>query len=363
MNANTSTIDAPMPTGTTGTGLDRFATIITHDPGLLRKVSPSDIAAGAEAADAMNHLLVEAIRATGAANNGEIGVADLRNINAYLRDNHLAEWTALHGDDETGEETGFHLVQADGAITDLFGFNAVNRVADSIYHLGFVVSNGRLVNEDGNLNAPLSAVSYWLNQLLATDLAGDALDNPEVSVDPVGGTGTGLDQLVAIIADDAVLGQRQSASEIYQGAMAADGMNHLIVEAIQATGAADEGVIEVSEVREMNVYLREHHLDQWTLLHGDDEKEEETGFHLVQADGAITELFGLNAVNRVADGLYHLGFEINRAGRFLNEDGNPNAHVTKVAEWLNLLLADDLADGSLLVLPVGVPSATEALFV
>lgn len=361
MDTNTSTTPVVIPQGTTGTGLDQLITAITEDSGLLKRISSADIAAGAEAADAMNHLLVEAIRATGAANNGEISVADLRDINAYLHEYHLTEWVLLHGDDEKGEETGFHLVQADGATTDLFGFNAVNRVADGIYHLGFAVSNGRLENEDGNLNAPLSAVSYWLNELLADDLAGDALDNPAVSIDPVGSTGTGLDQLVAIIADDAVLSQRLSASELYEGAMAADGMNQLIVEAIQATGAADGGIIEVAEVREMNAYLREHHADQWTELHGDDEAGVGTGFHLVQSDGAITQLFGLNAVNRVADGLYHMGFEINQVGRFMNEDGDPNAHITGVTEWLNELLAGDLANGSLLIQPVGVPMATDVL--
>ena len=44
----------------------------------------------------------------------------------------------LHGDDEDGEETGFHLVQNDGAKTRLFGDeNAIDTVADGIYHLGF----------------------------------------------------------------------------------------------------------------------------------------------------------------------------------------------------------------------------------
>ena len=38
---------------------------------------------------------------------------------------------ALHGDDETAEETGYHLVQNDGANTTMFGKNLVNAVADS----------------------------------------------------------------------------------------------------------------------------------------------------------------------------------------------------------------------------------------
>ena len=31
-------------------------------------------------------------------------------MNQYLRANHLAQWTTLHGDDENGETGGFHHV-------------------------------------------------------------------------------------------------------------------------------------------------------------------------------------------------------------------------------------------------------------
>ena len=79
----------------------------------------------------------------------------------------------LHGDDEDDSETGFHLVQNDGATTQLFGDeNAVNTVADGIYHLGFAIEDGSLLNEDGNANASLKDVAFWLNELLASDLAG-----------------------------------------------------------------------------------------------------------------------------------------------------------------------------------------------
>ena len=53
-----------------------------------------------------------------------------------------------------------------------------------------------------------------------------------------------------------------------------------------------------------------------------------------------------NAINTVADGIYHMGFEI-VCDRFLNEDGNRNASLEDVAFWLNELLEEDLNDGSL----------------
>ena len=80
--------------------------------------------------------------------------------------------------------------------------------------------------------------------------------------------------------------------------------------------------------------------DRWIRLHGDDEDGEETGFHLVQNDGAKTGCAANNAVDTVADGIYHLGFEID--GYRFPERGTATA--TSVSDrWrtLNDLLADD----------------------
>ena len=160
-------------------------------------------------------------------------------------------------------------------------------------------------------------------------------------------TGTGLDQLVNLITADPGLNKRLATSEIFAGASAADAMDVLIVKAIRATGAADGGTIDADEVREINAWLRAGYASTWATLHGDDAESAETGFHLVQGDGASTQLYGRNAVDTVADGLYHLGFAIDK-GRLLNEDGDANASLRSVAEWLNVLLAADLANGSLL---------------
>ncbi len=108
--------DPPGPTqGTSKSGLDRLVDIIYADPGLYRNVPAQEIAKGAANADAMNGLIVEAIKATGVANDHMLNAADLRDVNAYLRANYAAKWVTLHGDDEDSAETGFHLVQNDGA--------------------------------------------------------------------------------------------------------------------------------------------------------------------------------------------------------------------------------------------------------
>ena len=348
----------PYIQGSTGTGLDQLVGIMTSDSGLARNISAADLQAGASAADTMNGLILQAIRATGVANNGDLSIADMRDLNAWLRANALEPWTTLHGDDETNSETGFHWVQDDGAKSQLYGRNAVDTVADGLYHLGFKIDDNRLQNEDGNQNASLKDVSQWLGSLLSAELAAGSLANAAVNPYARGSTGTGLDQLVNLITTDSGLIRNIATSDIYAGAMAADAMNGLIVSAIRATNAADGARIDSDEVRELNAWLRANHLSQWTTLHGDDEDQTETGFHRVQNDGANTDLFGRNAVNTVADGLYHLGFLIEDK-RLQNEDGDKNASLNQVSEWLNGLLAGDLANGSLLSAVTLVGTATQ----
>ena len=335
-------------TGTTGTGLDQLVEIITADPGLNYKLEESEILEGAQAADGMNQIIVEGLHATGLVNDGELNAADVRDLSSWIQSNYGAQWKALHGDDEGDAETGFHLVQNDGAKTHLFGsYNAVNTIADGIYHLGFGIDKcGRLLNEDGDANASVENVAYWLSDLLEADLAAGSMTNDQVDPYKVTYTDTGLDQLVDIIAEDAGLNQRVSTSEIMEGANAAADMNAIIVEAIRKTGLANDGDLNSADVRDLNAYIREHYRDEWAELHGDDEGSAETGFHLVQNDGASSRLYGTNAVNNVADGLYHMGFKIDGC-RFLNEDGNGNVSLEKAAHWLNQLLEEDLESGKL----------------
>ncbi|MCA9177576.1 MAG: calcium-binding protein [Planctomycetales bacterium] len=343
----------PIPSGpiagTTGTALDRLVDVILADPGLASRISQDEIQAGADAANSLNQIIVDGIRATGLANNGAINAADLRDLNTWIQANEPARWAVLHGDDEGDVETGFHLVQNDGATSYLFGANdAVNTVADGLYHIGFDIVGGRFLNEDGDRNVSVTTAAYWLDTILRDDLASGALSNASVDPYAIGETGTGLDDLVKIITADPELNRRIPTSELMTGANSAFAMNQIIVEAIRATGIANDATINTADVRDLNAWIRLHQISDWTSLHGDDEDNAETGFHLVQNDGATTRLYGNNAVNTVADGIYHLGFLIN-GNRLQNEDGNDNARVETVAAWLTSLLAADLAGGVTLV--------------
>ncbi|HRH82134.1 MAG TPA: calcium-binding protein [Thiobacillaceae bacterium] len=308
---------------TTETGLDRLTDMIMADKGLDARISDQDIAAGADAANGMNKLLAEAITATGVAQDNWISAEDVETLNGYLHDGgpRQALWTELHGDDEKGSETGFHRVQNDGANTKYFGKNLVNTVADGIYHLGFELREGRLLNEDGQPNATVTDVADWLNYFYIDQST----------------TGTGLDNLVDLIKLDTGLARCTNAGDIVDGAAAADAMNHIIVNLIGQTGAAADKWITIEDLRAMNALIQgdETLKATWTALHGDDEGGYETGYHLVQNDGGSIRFFNKNLLNTVADGIYHLGFAIEN-GRFLNEDGDPNATLDDVASWLNV---------------------------
>jgi hypothetical protein len=335
----------PLTFGTTGTGLDEAIATIASDAGLNLRLSGKQLLGGMTAADGINGLIVQAIRATGAANDKAITTSDVYAMSAWIRANHLESFTALHGNDENMVETGFHLVQGDGSFARSYGLSTVDNVLDSIYHIGFQIIDGRFVNEDGNANAAVDEVAFWLNDMLQGDLAAGAL---AVTVDPQvhGMTGTGLDALLERMVDDAGLNNNVSQTQINEGAAAADGMNRLIVQGIRATGIADDGDITALDMYALNGWIRAGHRADWTAFHGDDEGRIETGFHLLQGDGGTDYLYGEDLINTVADGIYHIGFNI-MWDRFVNEDGNGNASLDDTAQWLSLILAGDLASGAL----------------
>ena len=326
----------------TTSGLDRVISIIRDDKRLNKRVTEEDIEIAISSAKRMNEIILEAIINKGLANDKKISIADTREINDYIFHNYHDEWVVLHGDDEEDSETGFHRVVNDGAKTKLFGKNAINKIFDSIYHLGFETHlKNRLLNEDGNKNASYKHVAEWLNSLLKDDLASNRLINPAIT-EIVGETDTKLDMAIDIIYNDKGLNRKISTGDMRIGANSANEMNKLIIEAIDVTNVGNSGAFTKNDIKTINSYLVENYSSKWAELHGDDEDDSETGFHKVQKDGAKTKLFGKNAINRVFDGIYHLGFATPYKNRLVNEDGNKNASFKRVAEWLTNLLGDKL---------------------
>jgi len=333
--------------GTTGTKLDMIVNVILTDQGLLRKVSTGDLRIGAESADKMNALIIEGIKAKGLANDRRLTAADMRTLNQYLVKNHKERWAELHGDDEDNEETGYHKVQNDGAYNRIYADNVINSIADGIYHLGFETNNEkRLLNEDGNKNKSFEKVAWWLESSLKADLNAGKLDNPTYQ-EVLGETGTSLDKIIPYIYNDEGLLRKVSMEDIRVASSAANEMNKLLIEAIKTTGVASDDYISTDEVKELNQYLVTNHKERWAELHGDDEDDTETGYHRIQNDGALGVIHNQNTINKLADGIYHLGFETDNDKRLVNEDGNKNVSFKNVSYWLNKSLKTDYANGTL----------------
>jgi hypothetical protein len=325
-------------------GLNKIVTIIQNDKRLNRRVSADDIADAIGCVQRMNEILIEAVVQTGVANDKHISMADTRELNDYIFHNYHDEWVELHGDDSDNEETGFHKVVNDGASTKLFGVNAINRVADGIYHLGFESHlKNRLLNEDANANASYKKVAIWLDALLREDLEAGRLENLDVH-EVVGDTDSGLDKVIDIIYNDTGLQKRISTGDMREGAKSANAMNGLLLEAIDAVGAGNTGSFTINDIKLVNKYLVANSADEWVKWHGDDENNEETGYHKVQSDGATTKLYDKNAINKVFDGIYHLGFATTYKNNLMNEDGAKNVTFSNVTAWLNELLSDDLTN-------------------
>lgn len=98
---------------------------------------------------------------------------------------------------------------------------------------------------------------------------------------------TPLDAIVSFVKKDPGLKANISKADINGGAAGAVLMNEVIGAAIKATGVNEDGRITPEDARKISDYIRSDAdlLAKFVEGHGDDEGNEETGFHLVQGDG------------------------------------------------------------------------------
>lgn len=333
MATNFYALTSKATSGTTGTGLDQLVDFIEHDNRLSGTISDKDLREGMAAADGILGMIVEAVEKTGAGDAGRFNVDDIRAINEYIRANHYEEFVKLHGDDEGREETGYHTVQQDGGSTHYGGKNLIDNQLDSLLHIGFKIRGNNILNEDGDTNASLQKLARTL-----TDFWTDRST-----------TNTGLDRITdGILANKGLVRDKAvSNADRYAGAEAADGMNQIILKAIEATGAAQDSRISADDIRAMNAWIRENMAEEFASFYGEaaSGKTPETGFLRVENEGAYVNYFGQNSVDVVANGLYHLGFDIE--GDALVKDGvAAAASVQEVAEYLNYFLIDHGTTGT-----------------
>jgi len=325
-------------------GLHRIVTIIKNDKGLNRKRNPSvsqeDITDAIESVERMNEILIEAIIETGTGNDKKISIADVRFINDYIFLNYQEEWKELHGDDN--KKHGFHKVVNSEVRTKLFGKNAINSIANGIYHLGFESHlKNRLLNEEGNKNSSYKQVAKWLDRLLKTDLEAGRLINQSIQ-EVVGKSNTGLDKIIEIIYNDRGLNKQISTGDMREGAKSANALIQMLLNAIGATHAGKSGLYSIEEIKAINLYLVENYANEWRACYGGKEEDKKWGYQKVQSNRAKTKLYGRDAINKVFDDIFHLGFEKADNQLLSNKDNIKNISFKHVTQWLNNLMADDL---------------------
>jgi len=103
---------------------------------------------------------------------------------------------------------------------------------------------------------------------------------------------TALQSIPAFLPQDPGLVANVSAADLRGGQDAALQMNDVLVKAIVATGVNADSEISTADMRKISQYVRQDPALYQTFLegHGNDEGNEETGFHLVQGDGGTRPL-------------------------------------------------------------------------
>jgi len=319
-------------------GLDQILDILDYDRTLAYKASAEEIQKAKDAAKRtakrMNELVREAIKNEGLANDGIFTAADAMEINIYLTKNYASEWKSLREDYAVIEKSGE---------TRALGHSALDHVWGYIYNLGNTkYSDSRTAKVTGVKSKSFEYISYLLNWVVDKE----GVKNPNYQ-EVKGTTGTNMDRIVEVILKDRGLNEKNPMSTLREGARYANEMNKLIIEGIKATGIANDGHFTPADIRTLNRYLVEKYQQEWAQLHGDDENDEETGYHVIQNDGATTRMYGHNVINTIADGIYHLGYPTDHKYHLVNEDGNRNQSFEDVAWWLELSLANDIKAGKL----------------
>lgn len=148
--------------------LKGLSNAVAADRGLQNNITDRQLAKGVKAAEDMNDLLMRAIARSGVNQDGLLSGKDMARVSAevYDRPAQYVAFLEAHGNDNGDVVSGFHYVQGDGGTLVFQGRDFIDTIADSIYHYGFRVIDGRYVNEDGAANETAADVAGWLNYFL-----------------------------------------------------------------------------------------------------------------------------------------------------------------------------------------------------
>lgn len=148
-----------------------------------------------------------------------------------------------------------------------------------------------------------------------------------------------LDRLVKALQADPGLRAALPQAEINRGIAASEGLNAVLLRAIEVTKANRDGIITPKEMEKISAAVFDNPAEwqKFILGHGNDNGTVETGYHHLQDDGATLVFQNRNFADTVADAIYHFGFDVTK-GRYVNEDGASNETTADVAGWLNYFL-------------------------
>lgn len=142
--------------------------LVASDPGLTAQVTGQALDDGLAAVSSLTSLLIQSLDSAGLNADGVISPEDIRQLSAAIQADGtaLASFVAAHGDDASGVETGFHLLQGNGGSLTFQGRAFIDKVVDTIFHFGFAVQDNRTLNEDGSQGASIQAMAGWMNYFL-----------------------------------------------------------------------------------------------------------------------------------------------------------------------------------------------------
>ncbi len=163
-------------------------------------MAPENIATAKASAEAMNLLIKEAIIARGLANDGDISIADAREINDYLVENYAKRWYELRGQKDDDNSIGYGWAESKSKWSNTVALNSnAVRVWGNIYKLGFrAYDKNRLTNYAGDKSTSFKSAGYYLSEVMKDDVATGELNNPDYQ-EVHGTTNTGLDQIINVI--------------------------------------------------------------------------------------------------------------------------------------------------------------------
>ena len=153
----------------TGTGLDQITQAIQNDSSLAAGDTADRIETGAAAANSLNALIVQGMKATGAGEEGEFTGADVVTLNGWIQSDstRLAEYQNLIGSIAPGGvgRGGFQDVFDAGAGSTMDGLDLINVVAEGVYDIGAQITSGQIANENGFGTTSVGQIATWLNEI------------------------------------------------------------------------------------------------------------------------------------------------------------------------------------------------------